>query len=184
MLPTWSMRYCIIISKMKFKEWKKSMKLVLICQIFVKILRKRLQSVFEKMGTSGGAGGTLFVIVSNKTLGLCLLEEIRALASLTMLLDWNMMSLECIWCNWSVVDFHGRSAFRHLCLKQQMVSFNQGDELTERTSHNNNLFSLEPFVWYVRAAWDKGVDQTISITVIWKHCSWNTFSENSSAKWL
>ena len=43
--------------------------------------------MFEKMGTSRGAGGTMFVIVLNKTLGLCLLEEIRALASLTMLLD-------------------------------------------------------------------------------------------------
>ena len=56
------------------------------------------------------------------------------------------MSLECIRCNWSVFDFHCRSAFRHLCLKQQMVSFNQGVELTERTSHNNNLFSLELFL--------------------------------------
>lgn len=122
------------------------MKLVLICQIFMKILGNWLQSVFEKMGTSRGAGATTFAIVSNRTLGLCLLEEIRDLASLTILLDWNMMSLECIRCNWSIVDFDCRSAFRHLCLKQQMGSFNQGDELTERTSLNKNLFSYQLFL--------------------------------------
>ena len=59
---------------------------------------KLLQSLFEKTGTSGGAGVTVLLMVSNRTLGLRLLEEImlakeEALTSLTMLLNSVKRSL-------------------------------------------------------------------------------------------